>query len=154
MKLQYRADTEQSQWKDVPLVGNFPRPTFCQVDGVNACSNGCTETNGLTQVYRQVCDDTRGCCDGVGLECRAGLCQYASPTSNATVSLDTTAFVDVEGYFEMRAVSVCSMATTTSAPVKGRIDRVRPRLFGAFQQPEDRLWWPGDNIGFRFTEVI
>lgn len=72
-----------------------------------------------------------------------------------TVAFDASQLSANEGMYELRALTLCGPGLeTASEPVTGRIDRVPPRLFGAFQEPADRLWWPGDKIALRFTEDV
>ena len=90
-----------------------------------------------------MCDAQRPCCEGVGLECRNDICNYVAEEASAVVAVDAEGLNVEEGTYEIRVVTFCGGGVSTaSEPVLGRIDRVVPRLFGEFQEPADRLWWP------------
>ena len=62
--------------------------------------------------------------------------------------IDVTQLQREEGSYEMRVVSHCiGNVSTPGDAIVGRIDRVAPKLFGAFQEPADRIYWPGTNLG-------
>jgi hypothetical protein len=156
--VQYRAVGEQTQWADVP-GGVWQSPQYCKNDArigsVGSCYRECpVETPRCCRGVNELCDATRKCCGDVDLECNNGLCTYAFNTTNVTVAFDASQLRDNEGMYELRALTLCGGLETASEPVTGRIDRVPPRLFGAFQEPADRLWWPGDKIALRFTEDV
>jgi hypothetical protein len=159
VQVQYRAVGEQTQWADVPN-GVWQTPQYCKNDArigsKGSCYKSCpVETPKCCRGVGELCDAARTCCGDVDLQCRSGLCQYSFNATNVTVTFDASQLRTNEGMYELRALTLCGVGLeTASEPVPGRIDRVPPRLFGAFQEPADRLWWPGDKIALRFTEDV
>lgn len=58
-----------------------------------------------------------------------------------------------DGKYDIRAVSNCSLAQTTSEIHSGLIDKVNPQLFGS-PQPADGVLSAGDEIMIQFNEPI
>jgi len=84
------------------------------------------------------------------------VCDFVHDARNAEIRFDASALNVEEGNYEIRAVSYCAsdLSTPSEVVVPGRVDRVPPSLFGTFQEPSDQLWWPGDEISFRFNEEL
>eukprot|EP00019_Armaparvus_languidus_P010035 CAMPEP_0168584868 /NCGR_PEP_ID=MMETSP0420-20121227/3375_1 /TAXON_ID=498008 /ORGANISM="Pessonella sp." /LENGTH=723 /DNA_ID=CAMNT_0008619711 /DNA_START=274 /DNA_END=2441 /DNA_ORIENTATION=+ len=166
IQLQYRSAGEQSNWQELPGASRA-QPVYCQ-NGAKAgaapsCFAQCKDPDEpqCCRGFAQTCSNDKACCDNVGLVCNgetgaAGVCVFAHDERHAEITFDADALTVQEGAYELRSVAFCpgGKSTTGATVVKGRIDRVAPRLFGAFQQPADQLWWPGDTIALRFTEEL
>lgn len=131
-------------WQPLPGA-TFPRLRFCQNDepagSPGSCYEQCTEPGNekCCAGAGNRCSDATPCCSNVGLQCVEGFCEFPS-TSSVELTFDSTQLSTQEALYEMRVVTDCQGdKRTESEPIQGRIDRVRPRLFGAFQQPADRV---------------
>jgi hypothetical protein len=156
VKLQYRAVGEQTVFQDWPLPAStaWPEVNLCKNTAAGCFASCAAATPRCCKGFGETCTAAAPCCDNVGLVCRAGVCNWAANESSAIASVDTSKLSNEEGAFELRAVSTCGALSTNSAVVRGRIDRVPPRLFGAVQEPADGIYFPGDSIAFRFVEPL
>ncbi|MEM9051321.1 MAG: LamG-like jellyroll fold domain-containing protein [Bacteroidota bacterium] len=58
-----------------------------------------------------------------------------------------------DGFYDLRARSICTLSENTSTIHSGILDRIRPEPFG-LPYPEDGILSPNDNLGIKFNEDI
>lgn len=59
----------------------------------------------------------------------------------------------VDGFYDLRTRSVCTLADNTSVTYSGILDRILPEVFGS-PSPADGILSPNDDIGITFNEDI
>ena len=62
-------------------------------------------------------------------------CRYVNDGARGTLQVNAAALTQEEGEYELRLLSTCANdnTETPSEVIRGRIDRVPPRLFGSIQ---------------------
>lgn len=87
------------------------------------------------------CSVSQACCGGVGLKCNllSNRCEYETSDDSAEITFDADALNVEEGTYEIRTVTVCEREEQAGELLEGRIDRSPPTLFGAIQNPADRV---------------
>jgi hypothetical protein len=159
IKVQYRAMGEQTVWQDLP-GGVWPRLQFCKNEAPAGAAPSCyaqcsdpAEPKCCGGAY-DLCTASQPCCAGVGLQCNAmGRCEYQTKTDRADVTFDASQLNLEEGTYEMRTLTLCDEGKKLQdgPPVEGRVDRVPPRLFGAFQNPADKVCFDCVRVYNRLT---